>query len=106
MGGSEKNTSGVDFVATMPTEEVYTMPKKNGVNGTVINSKPLVYNGNLIDNFRLTFKDGKVDELKHFGVNDSLIHEDFMIGTGDLEITGVTADGKHIPIFTNGSFAR
>lgn len=181
MGGSEKNTSGIDFVANMPTEEVYTLPKKNGVNGTIMNSKPLVYNGNLIDNFKLTFKDGKVvdfsaekgheilkklletdegashlgevalvpynspisnsqilfyntlfdenaschfafgkayptcinnganlskDESERFGVNDSLIHEDFMIGTEDLEIMGVTADGRRIPIFTNGNFAR
>ena len=44
----------------MPTEEVFTLPKRNGVNGTVSSSKPLIYGGNLIDNFTLTFKDGKV----------------------------------------------
>lgn len=60
LGGSEKCTSGIEFNANMPTEEVYTLPKKNGVNGTVVSSKPLSYGGNLIDDFSLTFKDGKV----------------------------------------------
>lgn len=181
MGGSKRNAVGVDFVANMPTEEVFTLPKKTGVNGIVVNSKPLVYNGNLIDNFKLTFKDGKVinseaatgeeilrklletdegasylgevalvpynspisnsgilfyntlfdenaschfalgkayptciengadlskEELGKYGVNDSLIHVDFMIGTQDLEITGITLDGKHIPVFRHGDFAK
>ena len=43
----------------MPTEEVFTLPKKTGVNGIVYSSKPLSYGGNLIDNFSITFKDGK-----------------------------------------------
>ncbi|MDZ4957247.1 aminopeptidase, partial [Clostridium perfringens] len=60
LGGSEKCASGIEFNANMPTEEVYTLPKKNGVNGTVTSSKPLSYGGNLINNFSLTFKDGKV----------------------------------------------
>ncbi len=60
LGGSEKCSSGIDFNANMPTEEVYTLPKKDGVNGTVVSSKPLSYGGNLINNFSLTFKDGKV----------------------------------------------
>ena len=48
------------FNANMPTEEVFTLPKKNGVNGIVASSKPLSYGGNLINDFSLTFKDGKV----------------------------------------------
>jgi len=167
-------------VANIPTEEVFTLPKKSGVNGTVFSSKPLVYNGNLIDQFSLTFKAGKVidykaekgqeilkklietdegscylgevalvpfdspisnaqilfyntlfdenaschlalgkayptcikngdslsrEQLEKLGVNDSLIHVDFMIGTKDLTITGITAEGKRIPVFENGNFA-
>ena len=42
----------------MPTEEVYTTPKLDGVNGIVYSSKPLSYMGNLINNFSVTFKDG------------------------------------------------
>lgn len=180
MGGSKNNAANIEFVANIPTEEVFTMPAKTGVNGTVVSSKPLVYNGNLIDNFKLTFKEGKVidfsaaqgteilkklletdegssylgevalvpydspisnsqilfyntlfdenaschfafgkayptcienggdlskDELERRGVNDSLVHVDFMVGTKDLEITGTTADGKQIPVFVNGNFA-
>ncbi|MDA8227344.1 MAG: aminopeptidase, partial [Desulfitobacterium hafniense] len=180
LGGSEYTPEGVEFVANMPTEEVFTLPKKTGVNGKVFSSKPLNYNGNLIEQFSLTFKDGKIvefdakkgyetlkilietDEGSHYlgevalvphdspisnskilyyntlfdenaschlaigkaypvclkgtenmtkeeldqqGVNDSLVHEDFMIGTEDLEILGVSYEGKEIPIFRNGNFA-
>lgn len=59
-GGLEESTSGIGFNANIPTEEVFTLPKKNGVNGIVYSSKPLSYGGNLIDNFSFTFKDGKV----------------------------------------------
>ncbi|AIF52771.1 aminopeptidase [Pelosinus sp. UFO1] len=180
LGGSEFTPEGLEFLANMPTEEVFTMPKKTGANGTVFSSKPLNYNGNLIDDFSLTFKEGKVvdftakqgyeilkglvetdegshflgevalvpynspisnsnilyyntlfdenaschlaigkaypvcikdgenmsnEELKALGVNDSLTHVDFMIGTKDLEIIGITAEGKEIAVFKNGDFA-
>ncbi|MBS6373069.1 MAG: aminopeptidase [Erysipelotrichaceae bacterium] len=59
-GGNEKTTSGIVFNPNMPTEEIFTMPYKYGVNGTVYASKPLDYNGKLIDDFWFTFKDGKV----------------------------------------------
>ena len=179
-GGAELSELGIEFAANMPTEEVYTLPKRDGVNGTVVAAKPLNFNGNLIEGFKLTFKDGKVvdysakkgekiltglletdegarylgevalvpydspisksgilfyntlfDEnaschlalgkayptcikdgetmdsvtLLQHGVNDSLLHEDFMIGTRDLEIVGTTKDGKKIPVFQNGNFA-
>ena len=180
-GGAEKSELGTAFVANMPTEEVFSLPKRDGVNGTVVASKPLNYNGNLIEGFKLVFKDGKVvdysaekggeilkglletdagasylgevalvpfdspisqsgilfyntlfDEnaschlalgkayptcieggehmdsvtLLQHGVNDSLVHEDFMVGTQDLEIIGTTADGREIRIFEQGNFGR
>lgn len=180
LSGAEFTPDGREFVANMPTEEVFTLPKKHGVNGTVVSSKPLNYHGNLIEEFKLTFKDGKVIEysakkgqlileklltadesaaylgevalvphdspisnlnilfyntlfdenaschlafgkaypvcieggdkmdesaLEAAEVNDSLIHEDFMIGTADLEITGITQDGKEVAVFKNGNFA-
>ena len=55
-GGSEKNASGHDFMANLPTEEVFTLPKRNGVNGKVVASKPLVYNGTIIDEFCLSLR--------------------------------------------------
>ncbi|WP_188397776.1 aminopeptidase [Sporomusa sp. GT1] len=180
LGGPEHTTAGIEFVANMPTEEVFTMPKKTGVNGIVFSAKPLNYNGTLIDNFSLTFKEGRIidctagqglevlkklietDEGSHYlgevalvphnspisnsnilfyntlfdenaschfaigkaypiciengvsmnpqqleqaGVNDSMVHVDFMIGTPDLEITGITANGETISVFKNGNFA-
>lgn len=180
LGGAEKCSSGIEFNANMPTEEVFTLPKRNGVNGTVTSSKPLSYSGNLINNFSLTFEDGKVvdykaeegydtlkdllesdegarylgevalvpydspisnsniifyntlfdenaachlafgrsypiclvngenlstEELLNKGVNYSIIHVDFMIGTKDLDIVGYTSENKEIKIFTNGNWA-
>ena len=179
-GGSENDVKGIPFNANMPTEEVFTLPKKTGVNGVVYSSKPLSYGGNLIDNFSITFKDGKAvdftaetgydvlkqmldsdegakylgevafvpydspisnskliffntlfdenaachlafgrayescvkdadkyseEELEKIGVNNSVIHVDFMIGTSDLEITGINKNGETIKIFSNGNWA-
>ena len=178
--GSERDVNGIPFNANMPTEEVFTLPKKTGVNGIVYSSKPLSYGGNLIDNFSITFKDGKAidftaetgydvlkqmlesdegakylgevafvpynspisnskliffntlfdenaachlafgrayescvkdadkyseEELEKIGVNNSVIHVDFMIGTSDLEITGINKNGETIQIFSNGNWA-
>ncbi|MBU3134734.1 aminopeptidase [Clostridium gasigenes] len=180
LGGGEKSTSGIEFNANMPTEEVFTLPKRDGVNGTVVSSKPLSYGGNLINDFSLTFKDGKVidfsakeggdvlkqlldsdesakylgevalvpidspisnsgivfyntlfdenaachfafgkaypcclaggtemtdEELAKNNVNNSIIHVDFMIGTDDLEITGITKNKDSVTIFKNGNWA-
>ncbi|WP_433943014.1 aminopeptidase [Paenibacillus sp. SN-8-1] len=63
LGGGDENTSGVYFVANMPTEEIYTMPLRTGVNGTVSSTLPLNLNGRLINGIKLTFKDGKVVEF-------------------------------------------
>ncbi|WP_297436911.1 aminopeptidase [uncultured Clostridium sp.] len=60
LGGAEDNKAGIEFIANMPTEEIFSLPVKTGINGIVYSSKPLNYAGNLIDNFSLTFKDGKV----------------------------------------------
>lgn len=62
-GGSELTPEGIEFNANMPTEEIFTMPQRDGVNGTVYASKPLLYNGELIEDFWFTFKDGKVIEF-------------------------------------------
>lgn len=180
LGGSKANAKGVYFNPNMPTEEVFTMPNKDGVNGTVRSTKPLNYNGQVINGFSLTFKDGKVvdhsaeqgyealtnllntdegarhlgevalvphdspisnsnvtffntlydenaschlalgqaypvniqggtkmssEELLAHGANRSLTHEDFMIGSADMNIHGVTQDGTREPIFRNGNWA-
>lgn len=60
VGGGSKNKEGTYYIANMPTEEVFTMPYKYGVNGVLASTKPLSYGGNLIDGFTLTFKDGRI----------------------------------------------
>jgi aminopeptidase len=59
-GGGEHSTAGVYFNPNIPTEENFTMPYKFGANGKVVATKPLNYQGNLIEEFWLEFKDGKV----------------------------------------------
>ena len=71
-GASSVNSKGNSFVANMPTEEVFTAPHKNGVNGTVSNTLPLSYSGNIIDDFTLTFKDGEVVDYKA-GVGEEIL---------------------------------
>ena len=179
LGGSDLTPDGHEFIANMPTEEVFTAPKRDGVNGRVVSSMPLNFSGSLIDKFELTFENGKVvdykaevgyEQLKRLletdegsmylgevalvqydspisnmgilfyntlfdenaschlalgkaypvclkggehmdsetliqnGINDSMTHEDFMIGTKDLSIVGTTATGEKIQVFKEGNF--
>ena len=180
LGGEEETLSGVKFNPNIPSEEVYTTPKRGEAEGVVYSTKPLSYRGQLIRNFSLRFEEGRVvevhassgegalkkligmdegaaylgecalvpydspvancgalfyntlfdenaschlalgrgfnncvagwegyslDEVRAMGVNDSVVHVDFMIGTEDLSVTGVAADGSRIPIFKNGGWA-
>ncbi len=76
-GGSEKAKDGVEFFPNLPTEELFSAPDKDRVDGTLVSAYPLVYNGKIIDRFSLTFKDGKVVDYKaEIGEDalDSLIH--------------------------------
>lgn len=180
-GGAEECRSlpGVEFVANMPTEEVFTLPHRDKAEGRVYAAMPLVLNGNLVDKFWLEFKGGKIvdlhaevgeeylreaialddgashlgevalvpyhspirdtgilfyetlfdenaachlafgdaypcisgaegkskEELLALGANDSNTHVDFMVGTADLSITGLTHDGREIAVFRDGDFA-
>jgi aminopeptidase len=63
IGGSSVNAAGVRFAPNLPTEEVFTMPHKDRVNGTVRSTKPLSYGVTLIENFTLTFVDGRAVEV-------------------------------------------
>ncbi len=59
-GGADKNKQGIDFIANMPTEEVFTAPHKFGGNGYIVASKPLCLNGTLIEGIRFTVENGKI----------------------------------------------
>lgn len=179
MSAGSKNAKGDEFIPNMPTEEVFTSPQYDGVDGRLVASKPLVYNGVVINEFEFTFKDGKVvdfsakegedtlrkmlesdegskylgeialvpydspisnsnilfyntlfdenaschfalgkaypttvkgaselddSEVKNVGLNDSLIHVDFMVGANDLEITAYKND-EEVKIFEDGNWA-
>lgn len=181
LAGKEKALgSNIVYNPNIPSEEIFTTPKKGMMEGVVHSSKPLSYNGELIENFYFVFKDGKVveahaekneqllnqminmdesssylgevalvpfdspinntnilfyntlydenaschlalgmgfdnvikdyekytkEEIKNFGVNDSMIHVDFMIGTKDLMIEATTFEGEKILIFKDGNWA-
>ena len=61
-GGDDRLPSGVPFIANMPTEEIFTSPLRDGVDGVVYASMPLVHGGNIIDGFHFVVKDGKIVE--------------------------------------------
>ena len=180
-GGCEDTQGkGETFEANIPSEEVFTSPMKNRADGIVYATKPLSYNGQLIENFSIRFEGGKAVEVKaekneellrtminmdegaaylgevalvpysspinqlgflfyntlfdenaschlalgagytntiseyekyekedfaRLGVNDSIIHVDFMIGAKDLSIVATLRDGKTVQIFKDGEWA-
>lgn len=179
-GGDSVSKAGVRFVPNMPTEEIFTAPLKDGVDGVVYASMPLSLHGDLVDKFHFAVRGGKIveahagvgeekllaeialdegasyfgevalvpydspirnqgllfyetlfdenaachlafgeayaeciaggedmskDELNSHGLNDSIAHVDFMVGTADLQITGKTRDGREVPVFVDGNFA-
>jgi len=60
MGGGDIAVDGIPFLPNIPTEEIFSAPKSDGVDGTVVGNIPNVFRGNLIEDFSITFKDGKV----------------------------------------------
>jgi len=179
-GGGDVAKDGHRFLANIPTEEIFTAPQADGVNGTVVGTMPSVFRGNLIEDFSITFKDGKVvsykaatgqehlksmiydipgmdrlgeialvehdspisntgilfynilydenaschlalgsaypdciegggemteEQRKANGINISDSHHDFMFGSGDMSIVGITASGERIPVFIDGNYA-
>ena len=179
-GGVEEAPNKGPFNPNIPSEEVFTTPMRGKAEGTLVASKPLSYNGELIEDFSVSFKDGKVCAVKarknqsllekmvkmdegasmlgecalvpfespinqtgilfyntlfdenaccHValgmgfadlypggvdmtpeqklatGINDSMIHVDFMIGTRDLSIIGVDEKGKQVQLFKDGTWA-
>lgn len=180
VGGGSTTVDGTYFIPNIPTEEVFTMPLRVGVNGTLKATKPLNYGGKLIEGFSFEFRNGEIvkieaekgqemlehliktdkgshylgevaivphdspisntnlmffetlfdenaschfaigaaypmclengtrmneEELIKAGVNISLTHVDFMIGSEKLKIEGVTEDDKKEIIMINGNWA-
>ena len=59
-GGGSYTTNNIYFFANIPTEEIFSAPKKTGVNGKLYSALPLAYNGAIVKDFWFEFKDGQV----------------------------------------------
>lgn len=97
----EKGKDGVCFIANLPTEEVFTAPHRLKVDGVVRSALPLIYNGDIVDNFTLEFKKGKVVSFsaeKGYEVLKQLLELD----KGTKRIGEVALIGKNSPIFQSG----
>ena len=101
MSGGNENSQGTYFIANLPTEEVFSMPKKTGVNGYVKSTKPLNYGGTLIDNFTLTFKDGRIVDYKAESGEETLKHL-VEIDEGSHFLGEVALVPHHSPISDTG----
>lgn len=78
-GGGASTPEGHYFFPNVPTEEIFTSPHSQKADGTVVNALPLIYQGNIIDNFSITFKDGRICDFtaeKGYDVLKSLIETD------------------------------
>lgn len=62
-GAGVTSQTGIDFTANIPSEEIFTLPHKNQVDGVVSATKPLAYGGSLIEEFTLKFSEGRVVEI-------------------------------------------
>lgn len=62
IGGGVIDKKGIRFFPNIPTEEIFTAPHKNKVNGKLVATKPLIYRGSIIDDFYLIFKDGRITD--------------------------------------------
>lgn len=101
MGGSKESHAGHDFVANIPTEEVFTTPHKLKVNGSLKATKPLSLNGKIVENFGFTFENGKVvDYYAEVGkeVLDRLLEND----EGARYLGEVALVGDDSPISNTG----
>ncbi|MCQ2386897.1 MAG: aminopeptidase [Clostridia bacterium] len=97
LSAEEMAKDKVKFVANMPTEEVFTAPHKDKVNGTVYSAMPLCYNGQIIDKFSITFSKGKVVSCKA-KKGEALLKKLIETDNGTKSIGEVALIGKDSPI--------
>ena len=78
-GAREKTAYGKSFCANMPTEEIFSLPDRNAVDGIVYASMPLVHDGNIIDKFWLKFERGRITDFgaeKGYDILKGIIESD------------------------------
>lgn len=100
-GGEKDNAFGQSFIANMPTEEVHTMPAKYGVNGWIKNTRPLLIDGQRVDDFMLVFKDGQVVEST-IGVGKELFEQRLNIDEGARYLGEIALVPHSSPISQTG----
>lgn len=101
LSAREKAKDGVSFVANMPTEEVFTAPHRLKVDGTLKSAMPLCDNGQIIDEFSITFKKGKIVKFsaeKGYEALKNLIETD----SGTRYLGEVALIGKNSPVAKSG----
>ena len=102
MGGSEcTQGSGIEFNPNIPSEEVFTSPKKGVAEGLVVASKPLSYRGELIENFSIRFEGGKAVEV-HAERGEELLREMISMDEGAPYLGEVALVPYDSPIRNSG----
>ncbi|MBQ3850224.1 MAG: aminopeptidase [Clostridia bacterium] len=91
----------VKFVANMPTEEVFSAPLRTGVNGTLVASKPLVLNGNVVEGIRFTFKDGRIVDI-HADTNEETLRAEIDLDEGSHYLGEIALVPYDSPISNSG----
>ena len=95
--GEEKTPGGQPFVANMPTEEIFTAPLRTGVNGIVFASMPLIEDGNLIRDFHLVIREGKIIEV-HAAEGEDILKNAIAVDEGSSYLGEVALISYDSPI--------
>lgn len=101
LAADETAKSGVKFLANMPTEEVFSAPLRNAVDGVLYASKPLVLNGNIVDGIRLVFEQGRMVEL-HADVGEETLRASVEIDDGSHYLGEIALVPYDSPISNSG----
>jgi aminopeptidase len=101
MGGASKAQNGIICNPNIPSEEVFTTPHAYKVDGTVTSTKPLSYQGTLIDNIKVTFKDGKIIEA-HASKGEEVLQKVLKSDEGASRIGEVALVPHSSPISQSG----
>ncbi len=101
LAADEKAGTGIRFLANMPTEEVFSAPLRDAVNGVLYASKPLVLNGNIVDGIRLVFEQGRIVEL-HADINEETLRASIEIDEGAHYLGEIALVPYDSPISNSG----
>lgn len=101
LSARSKSLNNIEYCANLPTEEVFTMPMKYGVDGVVYSIKPLAYNGKVIEDFVLHFEKGKIIKVKA-KINEDILKEAIYTDEGSCYLGEVALVPYNSPINESG----